>query len=118
MKKILSKELLLPREEYYERHLGILNVLLPSKMTPKELQVLAAFMSLDSDNKNRFGPNSKKTVMKRLSVSPSGLSNYLQSLKKKGFVYHNEEGDLNILNIIVANSEEQLYQFKLIRNNE
>ena len=47
--EILKKSLLLNEEDYFTTHLSIINPMLPKQLTPKEIQVLGAFMSLKGD---------------------------------------------------------------------
>lgn len=110
---IITKRLSLTREEYYEKHLLIINHILPEQMTPKEAKVLAAFMSLKGDiAEDPFGTSGRKIVRDRLGISPGGLGNYLDQLKNKNFII-DKDGVLTILPILIPGEKEQLYQFKL-----
>jgi len=111
--KEIRKLLKLYEPEYYEVHLSIINCLLPRKMTPMEIKVMARFMSLRGDiAQYRFGPSAKKIVMQQLDISQAGLSNYIVSLTKKGFL--TKTGDVvSILPILLPENEEQLYLLKL-----
>jgi len=111
--KEIKKLLKLEEDDYYETHLSIVNCLLPIKMTPMELKVIAAFMGLKGDIAQfRFGPSAKKIIMERLKLSPSGLSNYIGSLIEKGFLI--KSADItNILPILIPESNEQIYLLKL-----
>lgn len=108
----------LSRKSFYETHLSIINCILPKKMTPMEIKVVAAFMSLNGDIAlYRFGPSAKKIIMKELGLSPAGLSNYLTSLIEKGFLIRT--GDMiNILPLLIPEKEEQWYLFKLINEEQ
>ena len=87
LQTMIRKELALTRDKYYMKHLSIINPLLPVSLTPKEIEVLAAFMALKGDIANdRFGTTARKLVMDKLSLSLSGLGNYLKSLKDKRFI--------------------------------
>ena len=116
--KEIRKALKLDKSGYYETHLSLINCLLPVKLTPMEIKVLAAFMGLEGDiAQYRFGPSAKKIVMASFTpnLSPAGLSNYIGSLTEKGFLI--KSGDItNILPILIPESNEQLYHFKLINN--
>ena len=46
---IIRKALKLKKEEFYKKHLLIINHILPVQMTNKEAEVLAAFMSLEGE---------------------------------------------------------------------
>lgn len=109
----IRKLLQLQESEYYEIHLSLINCILPVKLTPREIEVLSTFMSLKGDiAKHRFGPSAKKIVMQRLGLSPAGLSNYMGSLLKKGFLL--EKADIiEILPILIPEENEQFYTFKL-----
>lgn len=74
---------------------------------------MAAFMSLEGDiAQYRFGPSAKKLIMNQLNLSPAGLSNYITSLMKKGFL--TKTGDMiKIYEILMPEKTEQLYLFKL-----
>lgn len=114
---IIRKALKLSKEEYYKKHLLVINHLLPIQMTPKEAEVLAAFMSLEGDiSKDPFSTSGRKMVREKLKISAGGLGNYLDQLKTKGFIYEYEYEDSKILKIIpilIPEGKIQGYQFKL-----
>ena len=111
--EIIKKALRLSREDYYKKHLLIINHILPVQMTPKEAEVLAAFMSLQGDiAKDPFGTSGRKIVREKLGISAGGLGNYLDQLKSKKFIY-GEDRDLKILSILIPKDKVQGYQFKL-----
>ena len=88
-------------------------------MTPKEAEVLAAFMSLEGDiAKDPFGTSGRKIVRQQVGISPGGLGNYLDQLKEKGFIYLREDNTLQVLPFLIPDSKEQEYQFKLENNGE
>lgn len=110
----ISKKLELGKRDYHTLHLEIINPFLPIRLTPREIDVLSAFMSLSDElAEDRFGTTARKVVMKRLGISPGGLGNYLNSLKEKGFVYK-EGGALWIASIVLPDPEEQSYQFNIV----
>ena len=111
--KEIKKALSLNKTAYYETHLSLINCILPVKMTPMEIEVIAAFMSLEGDiAQYRFGPSAKKIVMAQKKLSPAGLSNYIGSLTKKGFLI--KTGDVvSILPLLIPENGEQFYLFKL-----
>lgn len=114
--EIIRKTLTLNKEEFYKKHLFLINYVLPKQMTPKETEVLAAFMSLEGDiAKDPFGTSGRKIVREKLNLSAGGLGNYLEQLKKKGFIVVNNK-ELEILKVILPNNKQQGYQFKLILN--
>ena len=116
--KTIRKLMELDVVQYHEKHLSIINSLLPVSLTPKEIEVLAAFMSLDSGLKRHmFGTTARKEVMELVGLTPGGLGNYLKSLKGKGFIVKDSQNqNYIILPILVPEEKEQDYQFKLISN--
>ena len=110
---IIQKHLKLKRDEYYKRHLLIINNLLPVQMTSKEAEVLAAFMSLEGELANyRFSSLGRKLVREKLGISFGGLGNYLDQLRYKGFLITKGK-DFDILPILIPDENKQLYQFKI-----
>lgn len=116
--KVIRKTLKLQRKEYFEKHLLLINHVLPVQMTPKEAEVLAAFMSLQGDiAKDPFGTSGRKLVREQVGISQGGLGNYLEQLKTKGFIYEKDKV-LQILPILIPDQEEQGYQFKIERDGK
>lgn len=114
----IKKALSLPRLKYYETHLSLINCILPIKMTPMEIEVLASFMNLEGEvAQYRFGTTARKIVMKNLNLSPGGLSNYITSLTNKNFLTK-VEGIFKIQPILIPEDSEQQYRFRLVNNNE
>lgn len=118
--KIIAKKLNdIGNDKYYVKHLEIINPLLPdqSRMTDKELEVLACFMSLQGDlvNKNRFNTVARKEVMSRLSISSGGLGNYLKSFKDKNLIFKNEYDVLEIRPFLLPEEDSQGYQIKITK---
>ena len=111
---IIRKTLKLKKEDFYKKHLLIINHILPVQMTNKEAEVLACFMSLEGDLANDpFSTSGRKIVMRKLNIKPGGLGNYLDAFKKKQFVLENSNKELRIIPILIPSKSEQLYQFKL-----
>jgi len=111
---IIRKTLLLDSKEYFTKHLLIINHILPKQMTPKEAEVIASFMSLEGDiAKYPFGTTGRKLVRSMLNISAGGLGNYLDQLKRKGFITDSKEKGLQILPILRPDAKIQGYQFKL-----
>ena len=118
--KIIGKQLKnLTNEEYYIKHLEIVNPLLPnaSRMTDKELRVLACFMSLNGDlvNKNRFNTIARKEVMNKLGISSGGLGNYLKAFKDKNLIFKNEYDVLEITEFLIPQEESQGYKILITK---
>ena len=112
----IRKILKLQGDSFYVKHLEIINPFLPIRLTPKEIDVLAAFMSLEGElAEDRFGTTGRKIVMKKLGITPGGLGNYLKSLKTKGFVYK-KGGALHIASIVLPSNDKvyQDYRFRLV----
>ncbi len=108
--KMIKKVLKLGSLEYYNTHLQIINPLLPIHLTPKEIEVLAYFMSFDGVMEvDRFGTTARKIVKEKLNLSNAGISNYMKSLKTKGFISDND-----ILPILFPSNGTEQYQFKLV----
>lgn len=116
--KIIKKTLQVTQLEYYKKHLAIVNTVLPVQMTPKQLEVIANFMFLENTkHKDPFNGICRKIVMHNVGISPGGLGNYLNQLKKLGFLLL-KDGYLTILPILIPEKGEQEYQFKLILKDE
>lgn len=125
MSEPLRKMLQLDKLAYHETHLNLVNCLLPirldkpnnGKLTPMEIKVLAAFMSLEGDlAKYRFGTTGRKIIREELKLSPAGMSNYIGTMTEKGFLI--EVGDLlEIWAILIPAKDEQMYMFKLINRD-
>ena len=117
--EILKKVLFLKEEDYYTTHLSIINPMLPKQLTPKEIQVLGAFMSLKGDiaTVDRFGTSCRKIVKNKLELSDGGLGNYIKSLKDKGFILVNSEEIMYIPKFLFADKDSQGYMFKIILKN-
>lgn len=109
----IAKNVLLESIEYYSTHLSLINCVLPVKLKPKEIEVLAHFMAFKEDPENeRFSSHNRKIVRNRLNISHGGLSNYINSLRDKKFLTGRGK-DVNILPILIPDSAEQTYMFKL-----
>ena len=114
MPVVLRKVLRLNKRKYYETHLQIVSALLPVKPTPKEVEVLAAFLALGGDiAKDRFGTTARKMVKSELRLSDGGLGNYLKSLKDKMFIIH-REGEDQINPLLECESQVQNYMVQLV----
>lgn len=117
--KELRKKLELNKLDYYKTHLSLINPLLPVKMTPKEVEVLAGFMSLEGDiAKYRFSKTGRKIIMEQLELSPSGLSNYLGTLEEKEFIRKIDSNNYIIWPLLIPEKDEQLYIFKIVNNGQ
>lgn len=122
----LRKIVQLSKLDYYETHLSLLNCLLPTrkdkpndgKLTPTEIKVLAAFMSIEGElAQYRFETLGRKIVKEKLNLTSAGLSNYTGNMEKKGFLI-STENSTTIWPILVPDQDEQMYMFKLINNKQ
>ena len=115
---IIKRVIKLNKEEYYKRHLLIINNLLPEELklvplTNKEAEVLAAFMSLEGDiSKDPFGTSGRKMVRNKLNLSAGGLGNYLEIFKNKLFLVEDNK-ELKIPPFIIPSHTAQEYQLRL-----
>jgi DNA-binding MarR family transcriptional regulator len=116
--KIIQKAITSLEElDFNIAHLNIINFFLPVQLTPKEIEVLGAFMSLKGElvAKDRFGTTFRKEVKTSLKMSDGGLSNHLTSLKAKGAIKENLEGNLSIQEFLFPEENQQFYQFKIVK---
>lgn len=109
----IYKAIKLNKLDYYKTHLSIINPVLPVKMTPREIDILASFMILEgSIALDRFGTTAKKMVMETLAIKPSNLSNFMKDLKEKGFIKE-INGKLEIWPLLFPEKDKQQYQFRI-----
>lgn len=112
--KPLVKTVSLEKIEYYTIHLQLVNCVLPIKLKPKEIEVLANFMGFREDEENeRFNSNNRKIIRNRLNISHGGLSNYINSLRDKGVLIKTGKG-ITLLPVLQPDEKEQAYMFKII----
>ena len=117
--KTLAKTLTLNKIDYFNMHLSLVNCLLPVKMSHKEIEILACALSFDGILANdRFSTTGKKIIRQTIKpeISHPGLSNYMKSLKQKGFLVE-KEGRLEIIPLLHPNKTQQDYMFRLIAKN-
>lgn len=113
----IMKKLELSRAAYYEAHLNIINGILPIKLTPKEVEVLARFMSFEGEiTGERFGTSARKLVKESLKLSDGGLSNYMKSLTQKGYLLL-ADGRLTLNELLIISDKEQGYMFKIVNTD-
>jgi DNA-binding MarR family transcriptional regulator len=116
--KVIQKIFNLINEDYYITHLRIINSLLPVRLSDKEIEVLAAFMSLDKSitEGNCFNSVARKKVQLLLNLSPAGLSNHLKSMLKKQFITENTVNNIiTIKPFLLPEDTNQGYQFKIVK---
>lgn len=95
---------------YYERHLRIMNAMLPVMMTEKEVEFLGCWMYFGG---GEMDERIKRLVKECMGLSASGFSNYMSGLRKKGFVRGDE-----IWKRLLIDSDEQRYGIRIIREEE
>lgn len=114
--RIIQKGIVsLKGNQYYIHHLSIINTFLPVEITPKEREVLGTFMTFKGEmaEKNRFSSMYRKEVKELLRLSDGGLSNHLTSLRNKGAITEDAEGNTIIAPILLPEEKQQFYQFKI-----
>lgn len=113
--KTIKKTVILPQESYNRMHLSIINSLLPVQLTPKEIEVLAAFMDYYcyEEEKNLFSTDNRRDVRARLGLSNGGLGNYIKYFFNKGFIYKAESGYYKIQKFLIPEKDQQEYVFTL-----
>lgn len=97
MQQVITNVLKVDRFAYYVKHLEILNIVLPEdsfpdKLSSKEIEVLAAFMSQDKNliEEDMFNGVVRKKVMDKLNLKPGGLGNHLKKMIEKNFLKKND----------------------------
>jgi len=123
MNKPIRKVMTLETVPYYIQHLNIVNSMFPIKLVNKEIEVLAHFLALDSAlvGDDRFNTEARKRVRQQFSpiLSAGGLGNYLRTMIEKRFLIKSEvTGKIKINPLVIPNTDEQIYLFKLIRNEQ
>jgi len=116
--KTIQRILNLSKEDFYIKHLTIVNLLLPTHLTNKEIEILAAFMSLDKNliEEDMFNTVARKKVMGKLGLSPGGLSNHLKSIIDKKVLDRNTiTNRITIKPYLLPHEPVQGYQIKIIK---
>lgn len=117
--RIIQKKLELENLYYYLTHLNIVNALLTNKLTDKEIEILAGFMSLDKKltESDMFNTFARKIVKESLKGMSSGsLSNHLKAMIDKGFLVKDEiTKKISIKEFLLPEDDEQGYQFKVTK---
>ena len=112
--QIISKALVLSKEEYFKKHLLIINPFIPIPLTVKEIEFLATALMVEEQlNVFTFETTGRREIRKIMNISHGGLGNYLRELKDKGYLLEDEKGHISILDILRPEIEWQGYQFKL-----
>lgn len=112
--KLIQKSILEKGRYYYQRHIEIVINFFPVKLTPKEVEFVAAFMEKDPDKHggNRFSTTSRKEVREELGLTYGNMSNLISSCVEKAAL-KKEDKKIFINPLLFPNDKEQYYQFKL-----
>ena len=103
--------------DYYQKHVEIVTLFLPWKITPTEIKVLANFMALEGDivSEDRFCTSARKQIRARLNLSPGGLGNHLDKLKKNHYIKEDKNGKLSVNQDLFPRSRKfQSYKFQIV----
>jgi hypothetical protein len=121
--QVITNVLKVGKYDYYVKHLEILNIVLPEtafpkKLSSKEIQVLAAFMSQDKNliEEDMFNGVVRKKVMDKINLKPGGLGNHLKKMIEKKFLSKNELTKKIILKpFLFPVDTQQGYRIKLVK---
>lgn len=94
------------RRAYILAHLELINCILPVKTTPREREILAAFMDKPGE---RFSPKNRAAVRQELDMKSANLSKAIRELQAKDFLKEKEDGLLEIHPVIIPTEGEQKY---------
>lgn len=117
---IKSKTVVVDSYRFYRIHLEILNVLLNVKLSEREMDILAAFFSLDEKDiaGYLFSTQARKEAKKKLGGMSSGnLANHIRSLIEKGFLKRGDNNVIEYQDFLKPETDAQGYQI-LLRKNE
>lgn len=114
----IIKTLKLDRLDFYKTHLSIVNCIIPVKLTPTEVEVLAAFMALEGDiAEYRFSSGGRKIVKDRLGLSSSSLSGHLGNMLLKEFIKKDELERIHIWPLLIPEDSQQIYRLRILNQN-
>lgn len=119
--KTIQYKLELDKQKYYEKHLSIVSCLLPTHLTPKEIEILACFLSLDKSliETDMFNAESRKRVMFMKKLSAGGLGNYLKSMIDKKVIDKNPDTNkMKIKPFLLPNDKTQGFKLLLVNLDE
>ena len=113
MNNIIRKELKLKGVEFYYTHLGIINFLLPIKLTNMEIRVLSRLLHFRTDThlQEEYKDKFRKYIRESLGLSSASLYNYFSSMYKKGAITDLKTVEVNIL-LIPQNTQEYYFRIK------
>lgn len=116
--QIISNIMKVDSFTYYVKYLEIVNAMMRRKLTHKEMEVLAAFMSQDKNliSEDMFNGVVRKKVMEKLGLKPGGLGNHLKVLIEKEFLVKNEvTKKITIKPYLVPEDNDQGFRIKLVK---
>ena len=119
--KVIQRKLKLKEIDYYLTHLRLINAVLEVKLTETQIEVLAAFMSLDHKitGTDMFNTYARKLVKTNLNMSAASLSNHLGALLVKQFLVKDEiTGRIHIKEYFLPEDNAQGYQFGIIKEKD
>lgn len=87
--------------KFYMHFLMHTSLNLPShrQLTERQMEVLTEFWLLEGSivDKNRFCSSAKRMIRDKFNYKNySNLDNFINALEQKGFIYRNEDGNLEI----------------------
>lgn len=122
MKDVIRKRIdLLNNEDFIEKYLQIIHLLLPVQLDKKEIDVLSSFLSLDKSitEDDMFNTFARKKVKDKLSLSSAGLSNYLRTLIDKAYLLKNKQtGTIKVNPIIIPKSNDYEFIINIKESND
>ena len=114
----IQKSMNLTGIEYYKKHLAIVSCIIPTKLTEKEIEVLACFMSLEKNliEDEMFNSVTRKKVMKELNLQPGGLGNHIKSMIEKLVLEkHPITNIIRVKTYLFPDETVQGYQIKIVK---
>lgn len=100
---MIHKGLELSGRIYYERHLELVNIFLPIRMTDGEIRLLSYILEFKDFNQTNLG--------KLVGISQSSVSQLFKKLLVKGFILRDGEG-YRLNDIIIPSDLEEVYMFR------
>lgn len=121
--QVISNIQKVSKYDYYVKHLEMINILLPEKdfpdkMSIKEIEVLAAFLSQDKSliEEDMFNGVVRKKVMAKLNLKPGGLGNHLKKLIEKKYLSKNDITKKIVMkSFLIPIDNHQGYRIKLVK---
>ena len=117
-----AKTLKLRTDEYYERHVMLVNAILGNPLTGREVEVLGIVLHLQDQGQDPFSRENRALIKKKLKIESANLSNFIRGLVSKKFMKRGSDAGGKAAIIIAPGlspgGKEEIYQFKLIHDNE